>query len=1127
MALSLTLWQNPAFGMLEEKSPSGSQPSQDPSAPAQPPQTEYAPGELIVKLKPGYDLSSIRELNQQLGVKQVQEIFPKVTSPEDRLEELKAKRAGLEGKEHPGWYWWKDKESADSKDYEARLAKEKEELERQTQGLEEQIRHLEQRQARAPEGMEPPELTGTYLLKGDEKLNVPQAAAAYEKSPAVEYAEPNYEVRIQEFPQTLPNDTYVDPDQNGTWSMRAWGQSYEDLWGLKKIQANKAWPLSQGEGVIVAVTDTGVDYTHEDLAQNIWTNPGEVPGNGKDDDGNGYVDDVRGWDFAYNDNDPKDEYGHGSHVAGTIAAAGNNRKGVIGVAPQAKIMAVKFLDDSGSGTLAAAASAVRYAVDNGADVTNNSWGGSGTSQLLEDAFNYAYSKGVISLAAAGNSNADVKGFFPARFATVMAIAATNQDDQKTSFSNFGLKVDVSAPGGGYDNEAHQGIYNILSALPEGSAIASGFPELKAASGYYRLAGTSMACPHVAGLAASVLSKFPGLSVAEARVRIMATADPILQIPDQPIGQGRINAHAALTAAPRPFLRLKGVRLEEKQGNGNQVPESGEEIALIIELENIWKDAFQVTGYLRSEGPAIPSIPVSVSEFGSIVRGQVRDNRAAPFVFKIGSIQFETPAECTLTVHADGSSQTMRFKVRLGVRRLAPFSLSHLVRHPIHFSGDKVVWHGLSPGEDDYYHVFLYDLTNHKQTQLSRPESIHHIAPTVSGDKVVWAETNFGASPPAMFWDLYVYDLTTQQKRRITFSPRRRESPAKISGSQVVWAGQEDGDIFVYDLATGQQRNLTADSAWQIQPDIHEDRIVWTDYRNAIPSYPNLDIYSYDLNLNREQPVTTEPHLQSDPSVWGNKVVYQDTRNPEGGIDIYLSDLETGSERALVTDLGNQLMPRLSGNRMVYSHHGPGGYAGVFLYDLTRGSKRRVTVYPSFQWNAQIDGNRIVWMDFTEKAIYFAEAEATSNRPPVAGSIRPGRGSSKGNHRVTFTTTFSDPDGWQDIAWGRFIVNDPFQREKGFFGYYDQNQNKLYLRNDNNTAWLGGLAPGSGQVIETDRVRLHCAQTEVSGGGDELTIRWRITFKPRLFRGFKKMYLKAKDDSGEIADWIEKGSWTIH
>ena len=300
-----------------------------------------------------------------------------------------------------------------------------------------------------------------------------------------------------------------------------------DLWGLGKIHAEVAWEKSaKGEGIVVAVVDTGVDLTHPDLAANIYTNENEIPGNGIDDDDNGYVDDVHGWNFINRNNDPTDDHGHGSHVSGTIAAVGGNGIGVVGVAYKSKIMPVKIFDISGFST--SPEESLVYAVDNGADVINASWGSDvpcSESSVLFHALNYAYGKGVVVVAAAGNSNADVVNFSPAGCPNVITVAATDSSDQKAYFSNWGMGIDVAAPGGG--------IYS-----------TSGWQT------YRTLSGTSMAAPHVSGLAALILGQFPTYTNTQVRQLIRSSADD-LGVPgfDVNYGYGRINAAKALGVNP--------------------------------------------------------------------------------------------------------------------------------------------------------------------------------------------------------------------------------------------------------------------------------------------------------------------------------------------------------------------------------------------------------------------------------------------------------------------------------------------------------------------------------------------------------------------------------------------------
>jgi hypothetical protein len=274
-------------------------------------------------------------------------------------------------------------------------------------------------------------------------------------------------------------------------------------WGVNLVNAPEAWARGYtGQGVIVAVLDTGVDRNHADLAGNIWTNGGEIANDGLDNDGNGYVDDVYGWNFANGNNNTLDGNRHGTHVAGTIAAR-NNGFGATGVAYNSRIMPVKVLSDSGSGSSSGVAQGIRYAVDNGADVINMSLGGGSTNSAVQSALQYASSRGVIVVMAAGNEGAAQPGY-PASNATTwgLAVGAVNSSNQMASFSNRAGSDSsmsyVTAPG-----------VQVYSTLPNG--------------GYGFLSGTSMAAPHVAGVVALMLNANPNLTDAQVRQIITATA----------------------------------------------------------------------------------------------------------------------------------------------------------------------------------------------------------------------------------------------------------------------------------------------------------------------------------------------------------------------------------------------------------------------------------------------------------------------------------------------------------------------------------------------------------------------------------------------------------------------------
>lgn len=272
-------------------------------------------------------------------------------------------------------------------------------------------------------------------------------------------------------------------------------------WGIDQVNAPEVWAQGYtGQNVVVAVIDTGVDITHSDLDANIWTNSGEIAGNGIDDDQNGFIDDVQGWDFVGDDNTPTDGNGHGTHVAGTIAAE-NNGTGVTGIAPNAQIMPIRVLDDGGSGQYSDVARGIRYAVDNGADVINLSLGG-GFSSEVAAAVQYAAEQGVMVVMAAGNAGGN-RPEFPANLASRwgIAVGAIDAQGQLANFSNesgYPWQNYVVAPGVG-----------IRSTTPNNS--------------YDTYSGTSMAAPHVAGVVALMLSANPNLTPSQITTMLEQTA----------------------------------------------------------------------------------------------------------------------------------------------------------------------------------------------------------------------------------------------------------------------------------------------------------------------------------------------------------------------------------------------------------------------------------------------------------------------------------------------------------------------------------------------------------------------------------------------------------------------------
>ena len=342
------------------------------------------------------------------------------------------------------------------------------------------------------------------------------------RTPVVAYVEPDFAIA----PRLVSND----PSFTQLWGLNNTGQSG----GVADadIDAPEAWNVTTGSrSVVVAVIDTGIDYTHGDLAANAWRNPREIAGDRIDNDGNGFIDDVYGWDFANGDANPMDDNGHGTHVSGTIGAVGNNGTGVVGVNWQVSIMGLKFLDASGSGSTSAAIAAVNYATrmrrDFGINVvaTNNSWGGGGSSTALRDAIDAGGRAGILFVAAAGNeaTNNDFTPSYPANEPSdfVISVAATDRSNRLASFSNYGAtSVDLAAPG-----------VSIYSTVP-GNAYAS-------------YSGTSMATPHVTGAVALLAAGRPGSTPAEIRSALLGTTTPVAALAGKTVTGGLLNVDAAV------------------------------------------------------------------------------------------------------------------------------------------------------------------------------------------------------------------------------------------------------------------------------------------------------------------------------------------------------------------------------------------------------------------------------------------------------------------------------------------------------------------------------------------------------------------------------------------------------
>lgn len=354
-------------------------------------------------------------------------------------------------------------------------------------------------------------------------------------NPLVKVAEPNYIYTISKSP--------ADPSYGKLWGLSNSGgldsANHQGVAGMD-LNTEKAWDITTGsKNVVVAVIDTGIDASHPDLKNNIWTNEAEENGKaGVDDDGNGYVDDVHGYDFVKNSGTVIDENGHGSHCAGTIGAEGSNGVGVAGVNWNVRMMAIRFLDANGSGTLDNAIKAIDYARKNGVQIMSNSWGGGSYSALLEKAIKDSNDAGILFVAAAGNAsnNNDTRPSYPSsyRVDNIVSVAAVDNAGELALFSNYGAtSVHVAAPG-----------VHIYSTTMGG--------------GYKDLSGTSMATPHVSGVAALVLanencqsSPCTPFNPKELRDRLINTSRTLASLRGSVVSEGIVDAYAALTNQKPP------------------------------------------------------------------------------------------------------------------------------------------------------------------------------------------------------------------------------------------------------------------------------------------------------------------------------------------------------------------------------------------------------------------------------------------------------------------------------------------------------------------------------------------------------------------------------------------------
>jgi len=455
-------------------------------------------------------------------------------------------------------------------------------------------------------------LTRIYRLQLD-KISISAALAALSANPDVAFVEPDYIAR----PALVPDDELL-----------------HSQWGLAAIQAGTAWDVVTGTATtVIAIVDSGIDMDHIEFAERLWVNPGEIPDNGLDDDGNGFVDDVHGWDFVYGTNNPIDENGHGTEVSGVAAATANNGVGIAGMCWGCRIMTVKVMQPSGIANYSDVAAGIVYAADKGAQVINLSLGGYSDSAILRAAVEAASKKAVI-IGGAGNDGVSTP-FYPAAYPSVLAVAGTTASNTKSDFSNYGSWVDVAAPGD-----------DVLTTFAGGD--------------WGGTSGTSLSASFVSGLAGLLHGLHPEWSPQLIHSHIVKTADNLT--PSDPafgsqMGAGLINTAAAMEA-PQPALEVDGYALN---GAANGLPTPGSSgNSLALNLVNSWYDAEQVHGTLSTENPNV-TIADSQVAFGDIANGESATASAFTFDLSAGvGYSQELSFSLHLTANEGAYSVTLPF-----------------------------------------------------------------------------------------------------------------------------------------------------------------------------------------------------------------------------------------------------------------------------------------------------------------------------------------------------------------------------------------------------------------------------------------------------------------------------------
>ena len=856
---------------------------------------------------------------------------------------------------------------------------------------------------------EPPELSHVYRIALAPGSDPAAAAARYAADPHVVWAQPNFAVALD----ATANDPFFS-------SSGSWGQPYLDLWGLHRVNAPAGWDLARGEGIVAAVVDSGVDVEHPDLAANIWVNPGEdldgdgraMPSdqNGVDDDANGYVDDLNGFDFAnsvdanedgdfedpgdVSDADPFDDSGHGSHVAGTLAAVANNGIGIAGVAPQARIMALKGFPASGEAPDDVLARAMVYAIENGARVINNSWSCNPRcprNPLIEDASALAVSMGVVVVTSAGNRSDDVQFYSPKNRRLNIVVAASIEDDSRAHFSNSGFLLDVIAPGGGA--LLGPGIYPDRAIL---STRSSGTPDegdgglFTLDGAYWRISGTSMAAPHVAGIAALILSARPQLGFEDVRGVLRRSARD-LGPPghDRESGAGLADAFAALGSEPPSVA----AHFTQPESGAIVVPRrAAVPIHAVLTGEPV---SVQLSVGAGSDPVAFEPLPLrpDYSGEGELARWDVAAREDGPYVLR-------------LEVSGGDGAAVVEF-VPFSLERNRPRRISSLgpAASAPSISGSLVAWEspreldGEPPGHEPLgREIFVSDWRSGDEWRaVSGPGEQRE--PEISGERLAWfddREVRHEIRSCRLARREEANEVGRLCRDALAAAGAAERIGLAVSGDRLIWSEGDGGpaqQLRGCRWRGGRCRALALPSSAGRQTDPLLDRaglwwLDWTSFPPPLVRCTGGTFGSCEPQLVATRRAVLAFHASGSLLAW----------RTGDAVDPPLFACRVAADgscaRTQVATLSQASTFTVSGNRVVWDAPGPGGDSDVFFceHDPDTGEcpVQRITGSAAEQRRPDVSGARVVWEDDREGELAIFGIELPSLAPLADRVLQAGR-----------------------------------------------------------------------------------------------------------------------------------------